>query len=314
MFKYLGQQLLSLVSTLLLVSLIIYIIFSIIPGDPVNLLTGVSASQEQIEILRAKLGLDQNLFVRYITWLKGTLSADFGNSIQYNIPVRDLIGERLVVTSALALLSIVIILLVSIPLGLLSAYYYKTTLDKVVSNSAIIGLSIPNYFLGILIIWLLGIVFKLFTPGIFVNYYDNVGQFFMCLFFPALAIAIPNICIMVRFIRTALVAQLKQDYVKTARSKGGTKLQIMSKHIIRNAIIPILTLLGMIIVEVLAGSIVIEQVFSLPGIGRLLIGGINSRDFPVVMTLVVYIAFLVIIINTLVELLVRLNDPRIGHD
>jgi len=313
MLRYIGRQLLNLVFTLLLVSFIIYIIFSVIPGDPVSLLTGVSASPEQIEVLREKLGLNQNLFVRYISWLKGALRADFGNSIQYSIPVKDLIWDRLVVTSSLAMLSIIIIVLLALPLGLLSAYYYKTIWDKIIANVVVLGLSIPNYFLGILIIWILGLVFKLFTPGIFVNYDDNVWQFLICLLFPALAIAIPNICIMVKFIRTAVLEQFKQDYVKTAKSKGGTKKHIMYKHIMKNAITPIITLFGMIIAEVLAGSIVIEQVFSLPGLGRLLIGAINSRDFPVVMTLVLYITFLVVIINSFVELLLRMNDPRIRN-
>ena len=311
MTKYIARQFLSLLITMLLVSLIIYSIFSIIPGDPVTLLSGVSASPEQIEILREKLGLDQNLFERYITWIRGALTADFGNSIQYNLPVKDLIGDRLVVTSSLAFLSILIVLCVSFPLGLLSAHFNKRFLDKAINNSIILGLSVPNYFLGIFIIWLLGITFKMFVPGEFVHYSNDIVKYWKCLFFPALTISIPCICMMTKFIRTSILGQFRLDYVRTAKSKGGTQKHILFKHILRNAIIPIFTLLGMIIADVLAGSIIVEQVFSIPGIGRLLIGGINSRDFPVVITLVVYISFLIIFINFIVELIVKLNDPRI---
>ena len=311
MRKYIARQIISLLITLLLVSLIIYTIFSIIPGDPVTLLSGVSASQEQIEVLREKLGLDQNLFERYVTWMKGALTADFGNSIQYSIPVKDLVWDRLVVTSSLALLSIIIVLLISFPLGILSAYFNNKFLDKFISNTVVLGLSIPNYFLGILLIWVFGIILKSFMPGEFVHYSKNVIQYWKSLFFPALAVSIPCISMMTKFIRTSILGQFRQDYVRTAKSKGGTQRHILFKHIIRNSIIPIFTLLGMIIADILSGSIITEQVFSIPGIGRLLIGGINSRDFPVVITLVVYISFLIVVINFLVELLVRLNDPRI---
>jgi ABC-type dipeptide/oligopeptide/nickel transport systems, permease components len=311
MAKHIVRQFIGLWVTMLLVSLIIYSIFTIIPGDPVTLLTGVSASPEQIEILREKLGLDQNLFERYLTWVKGALTADFGNSIQYNIPVKDLIWDRLIVTSSLGVLSIAIIFCVSFPLGIASAYFNGRILDKLISNGIILGLSIPSYFLGIFIIWLLGITLKLFVPGEFIHYSQNAVQYWKSLFFPALAISIPSICMLAKFIRASILGQIRQDYVRTAKSKGGTQSHIFFKHILRNAIIPIFTFLGMIIADVLAGSIIIEQVFSIPGIGRLLIGGISSRDFPVVITLVVYISFLTIIINFIIELIVRLNDPRI---
>lgn len=311
MIKYIGRQLFSLILTLFLISIVIFIIFSIIPGDPVDLLAGVSASEEQVAVLREKLGLNQNMFTRYIIWIKGALCGNFGNSIQYDVPVKELIGERLIVTSNLALLSIFIMLIISIPMGIVSAYYNKKIFDKIVSNAIVIGLSIPNYFLGILIIWLFGIEFQVFIPGKYVDYRENYWGFLCGLFFPALAIAIPKISMMIKFIRTSILVQFRSAYVKTAKSKGESRGYIILHHILRNAIIPIATLLGMIIADALAGSIVIEQVFGIPGIGRLLIGSISSRDFPVVMTLVIYIAFLVVLVNFLVEFLIKINDPRI---
>lgn len=311
MVKYMCRQFVTLLITLFLVTVIIFIIFSLIPGDPVDLLVGVSASEEQRQILREKLGLDQNLLIRYLTWIKGALRGEFGNSIQYSVPVKELIGSRLIVTTWLAILSLFIILLISVPLGILGAYFNKNIIDKLIDNTTIIGLSIPNYFFGILLIWIFGIIFKIFVPGRFTNHTENFREFLRCLFFPALAIAVPKICMVSRFMKSSIMNQFLFPYTVTAKSKGSSRIHIILYHILRNAAIPVATLFGMIAADTLAGSIVIEQVFGIPGIGRLLVGAINSRDFPLVMTLVIYISFVVILLNFIVELMIKVNDPRI---
>jgi peptide/nickel transport system permease protein len=312
MTRYVLRHILSLIVTLFLVSVIIVCIFSAIPGDPVTLLSGTSASPEQLDALREKLNLNQSLVTRYAFWLKNALHGDFGESIQYARPVKELILDRLAVTSTLALLAIVLILGVSIPLGILLSFYRNTAFDAVVSNALIAGLSVPNYLAGIVLIWLFGIVLHLFTPGGFVPFRTDAFAYFQSLLFPAIAVAIPNTCMMTKFIRTSINAELQKDYVRTAESKGATRGYILRVHVLKNAAVPVLTMFGILLAEVLSGSIILEQVFTIPGIGRLLIGGINARDFPLVMTIVLYTAFIVVTVNFAAELLVRVNDPRMG--
>jgi peptide/nickel transport system permease protein len=311
MFRYLAQQLLSLIVTLLLVSLIIVGIFSTIPGDPVTVLSGTTASPEQVETLRVKLNLNQPLQQRYGLWLKNALKGDFGESIQYARPVKDLILERLTVTFTLTFMAMVLSLLISVPLGWWAALHQNKLPDILVNIGVIAGLSIPNFLAGIGLIWLFGIVFRLFTPGGFVTFSADPALYFRFLLFPAIAVAIPNTCMMTKFIRASVEEEMRKDYVRTAFSKGGGKLYVLRVHVLKNAAIPVLTVFGMLLAETLSGSIILEQVFTIPGLGRLLVGGINARDFPLVMTLTLYIAFVVAGVNFAAELLARQSDPRI---
>jgi len=174
-----------------------------------------------------------------------------------------------------------------------------------------IDISLPSFFLGVLFIWLFGIVLKLFVPGGYADFRENPIGFFGYMIFPAIAVALPNIAVVVKFLRSSAIAQLRADYVRTAYGKGNTDDAVLYRHVLKNAILPVITLFGMIVAEVFSGSIIVEQVFSLPGIGRLLISSITSRDFPVVETLVVYIAFLVVLANFTADLVLQLVDPRI---
>ena len=310
MIKYIFRQILGLFATLLLVSIIIFVCFTIIPGNPAELLAGVNASEEQIEIIREQLGLNQNLIYRYINWLAGALTGNFGESIQYGVPVKALLGDRIVVTSSLAIMTLIITIVISFPLGLISALYQRRIADKIISTSVSIGMAMPNYLLGIVFIWICGLILHVFVPGQYCSYSDDLLLFIKGLIFPALAIAIPKICLMIKYIRNSIVEQYNAEYVKTARCNGGDKKYIILHHIMRNALIPMATLFGMVITDTMAGSIVVEQEVGVPGVGRLLISAINNRDFPVVMTLVVYISLIVICINFIVELLIKINDPR----
>jgi ABC-type dipeptide/oligopeptide/nickel transport system permease component len=315
MFKFAARHTAGLLITLILVSLIIAAIFSFIPGDPATLLTGTNASPEQREALRESLGLNHNMFQRYVMWIKALFSLHTGGaqgavSTQYGMPINRLLGDRLIVTSSIALLASVFMLLVSVPLGFLAAYKKNTWIDALVNNVSILGLSIPNYLTGILLIWLCGITFRLFTPGQFVHYSVSAIRYWQSLFFPALAVAIPNSAMLTKFIRNSVWDEMHEEYTNTAKSKGASRLRILFFHVAQNAATPVLTVAGILIAEILSGSIVIEQVFAIPGLGRLLIGGINARDFPIVITVTVYIAFIVVIVNFIFELLSRLCDPR----
>ncbi|MDR3146672.1 MAG: ABC transporter permease [Treponema sp.] len=310
--RFIGRRLLITILTLFLVSLLTFAAFRFIPGDPAVLALGVEATAEQLAALRAEMGLDRSLPEQYFFWLGNFFTGNLGNSARFRgIPIAELIAERLPVTFTLAFMAVVFILLISLTVTLLTVRRENSILDKLVNTITTINISIPGFFLGVLFIWIFGLLLRLFTPGAYVSYRENAGAFLGYLVFPALAIAIPNAAVVIKFLRGSVFQQLRGDYVRTAYSKGGSRRWVLYRHVLRNAVIPALTLLGMIIGDIFSGSIVIEQVFTIPGIGRLIIASITSRDFPMVQTLVVYIACVVVLANTLVDIAIRMIDPRI---
>ncbi|GHV49258.1 peptide ABC transporter [Spirochaetia bacterium] len=309
---YIGRRLIITLLTLFLVSLLTFTAFRIIPGDPASFILGMEATDEQIEMLREEMGLNRPLPVQYFAWLKNFLTGNLGNSSRFRgASISGMIRERLPVTFSLASIALGFILIISIPAVLLSVKKEGSALDRSMNTLTAVNISFPGFFLAVLFIWVFGLILKLFVPGAYVDYRTNTAGFLGYLVFPALAIAIPNAAILVKFLRASVFQQLRSDYVRTAYSKGNSPRRTLYIHVLKNAIIPGVTLLGMIIGEIFSGSIVIEQVFTIPGIGRLLIASITSRDYPMVQTLVVYIAFIVIAANTLVDIAIQSIDPRI---
>lgn len=313
------KKIITLIMTLFLVSVAAFLAFQIIPGDVVTSILGMEATPEREEQLREELGLNDPPVVRYVNWAGGVLRGDLGRSYQYSknmnemMPVAELIGDKLPVTLWLAGLAMVLIIAVSIPLGVLWAKSSNRFLDAALGVITQATMAIPSFFLGILVTFLFGVVLKWFAPGGYVSYREDMGKFLVYLLFPALSIALPKIAMTARFLRNSMLTEMKSDYVRTAYSKGCTRQRVMYGHVLRNAMMPVITFLGMIIAEIVAGSIVIEQVFGLPGIGRLLISSINNRDFPVVEILILYITFVVIFVYFLVDILYRVIDPRISE-
>lgn len=309
----------TLIMTLFLVSVAAFLAFQIIPGDVVTSILGTEATPEREEQLREELGLNDPPVKRYLSWVGGVLRGDFGRSYQYSknmnemMPVAELIGDKLPVTLWLAGLAMALIILVSIPLGVIWAKSGSRILDAALGVVTQTAMAVPSFFLGILITFLFGILFRWFVPGGYVSYREDLGGFLGYLLFPALSVALPKIAMTARFLRNSMLTQMQADYVRTAYSKGCTGRQVMYGHVLRNAMMPVITFLGMIIAEIVAGSIVVEQVFGLPGIGRLLISSINNRDFPVVEILILYITFAVIFVYFLVDILYRVIDPRISE-
>ena len=256
--------------------------------------------------------------VRYFRWAGGVLRGDLGISYRYAknmnemMPVAELIGDKLPVTLSLAAISLALIVVVSIPLGVLWVRSKNRVLDAALGVITQVSMAIPSFFLGIIVTYLFGMVLKCFVPGGYVSYEKDMGGFLFYLLFPAMAIALPKAAMTARFLRSSMLTELKADYVRTARSKGCGERRVMYSHVLRNAMMPVITFLGMIIAEIVAGSIVVEQVFSLPGIGRLLISSISTRDLPVVEILILYITFVVIFVYFLVDILYRVVDPRIS--
>ncbi len=311
--KNLIKKMITLILTLFVVSVLTFIAFQVLPGDSAIASFGTDASPEQVEALREQMGYNDPIIVQYGNWLKGAVTGDLGQSISYHQPVSTLIGERLPVTLTLAILSLLMILVISLPLGIVTSRKQKSRMEGVWLFFTQLGMAIPPFFLGILITMGLGITLQWFTPGAFVSWNEDKAGFLYYLIFPAIAVAVPKIAMMTKFLRSSIKRQISMDYVRTAKSKGNTTRGIMYNHVLKNALIPVITFLAMIIAEIFAGSIIVEQVFNLPGLGRLLVAAISTRDFPVVQAIVLYIAALVLILNFIVDVLYQVIDPRVGE-
>ncbi len=311
--KYIVKKALTLVGTLLLVSFIAFLLFQIVPGDPVTSMLGTEYSEERAESLREELGINKPVIVRYVNWLTDFVKGDFGISYKYKMPVSKLISDKMPVTMYLAVITLIIIVVISIPLGVFMARFGHRKVSKVfdIVNQSV--MAVPSFFLGIVITIIFGLVLKWFTPGKYVSYRDDFNGFIMYLIPAAFAVAIPKIAMMVKFLKNSLIREMDSDYVRTAYSKGAGESRVLFCHVLRNGLMPAITLLGMIIAEIMAGSIVVEQVFNLPGLSAILVSSVSTRDYPVVQAIVVYIAFVVIITNCIVDILYHIIDPRVKN-
>lgn len=281
------------------------------PGNPARIMLGTEASDTEVLQLEKQLGLDKPLLIQYTDWMKGIITADFGVSIKYSKPVSDLILSRLPVTLSLALMSIIIVVVVAIPLGIFMAQRQNKVSDLFFSSVTQLGMAIPPFWFGMLLIMYLGMVFSFFSVSGYVPWSESVQGALGSLLLPAVTIALPQIAIKFRYVRNSIIEQLGQDYVRTVQSRGLSAKLIMFKHILKNAMIPILTIFGLIVAEIVAGTVIVEQVFGLPGVGSLLVSSINYRDFPLVQGIIMYITVAVVFVNFIIDMLYTVMDPRI---
>lgn len=301
----------TLAATVLLVSVITFLVFQVLPGDPAQIVLGVDADPYQLAALRQDMGLDRPVGERYWTWMANAVSGDLGDSLRYQRPVSEILAERLPVTISLALFSLGLTLAIGLPLGVYVARKDGKLSSVLISAFTQLGVSVPSFWLAFLLILLFSVTFRLFPTYGYVPWSQDPAGTIRSLFLPSLALAIPSIAVVVRYLRNTLLDQATMDYVRTARSKGLRESAIMYRHLLRNALIPVVTIVGLLIAETLGGSIVVENVFALPGLGNLLITSIGTRDLPLVQSLVLYIAVLVVGINFAVDILYKVIDPRI---
>ena len=309
--KYVGKKMITMCLTLLLVSFLVFLCFTVIPGDPALAKLGTEATPERVEALRREMGLDRPFLVRYADWLLSFAKGDMGESYSYEMPVTQMLAGKVPITITMSVLSMLMIVGVSIPLGLYTARHEGGVADRIIYAVNQIMMAIPAFFAGILITILFGIVLRLFTPGGYVSYSQNFMGFLGYMIFPAMAIALPKIAMTVKLLRSGLLSEKKMDYTRTAYSRGNNTKDVLYKHVLKNAMIPVITFLGMTFADIIAGSIIVEQVFNIPGIGRILMTSISNRDYPVVIAIIVCLAAAVIVINTLVDVIYPWVDPRI---
>ncbi len=297
--------------TLMVVSLCVFLSFNIIPGDPATRRLGTEATPELIQQVREEMGLNEPLLVRYKDWVVSMVKGDMGTSYSYALPVSSMIADKIPITVTMALMAFVLMVIISIPLGLYTAKHAGGVIDRVIVVLNQIVMAIPPFFSGILLSLVFGMILKLFTPGAFVSYKTDMKGFIHYLIFPAIAIALPKASMCIKLLRSSVIEEASKDYTRTAYSRGNSTNGVLYKHVLKNAMIPVITFMGMALADMIAGSIVIEQVFGIPGLSRILMTSISNRDYPVVEAIIMMIAAIVIVTNLLVDIIYRIVDPRI---
>jgi peptide/nickel transport system permease protein len=307
---FLTRRLLVALLTLLLASFVVFAVLEVLPGDPARLMLGMNASPEALAALREQMGLDQPLLTRYLAWVGGLLSFDLGRSYTYSVPVSGLVLERLSVSLPLALASLTLSTLIAIPVGIFAASRRGATGDAFSMGLAQVGVAIPNFWFALLLVYLFAVWLRWVPAGGFPGWGGGAWPAMKALVLPTLALALPQSAILARVTRAALIDALDQDYIRTARAKGVSRSGVLWHHALRNAMIPVATIMGLQFAFLLAGTVVVENVFYLPGLGRLIFQAITQRDLIVVESVVMLLVASVILINLLVDLSYALIDPR----
>lgn len=304
------RKTLSLILLLVLVSLIVFGVLHVLPGDPAQVILGLNASDETLANLRAQLGLDQSYWTQYFNWMRGHLGGRSADSITYGLPVIRLIGASLLITGPLALMAMLVAVVTAIPLGIFAARHQNRPGDTLVMGATQIGLAIPEFWLGLLLMLLFAVQWGWLPAGGFPGWGVSAWGSLKALLLPAFALGVIRAAIITRLTRASMLEVLREDYVRTARAKGLRPRTVIYLHALKNALIPVLTVMGLQLGQLLAGAVIIENVYHLPGLGRLIFQAIGQRDLPVVRDGVLFMAAAVVSVNYLVDMAYVLIDPR----
>lgn len=313
MTSYVARRLLQAVGVLLGVSVLVFAIIHLVPGDPVRLALGTRFDQATYDALRERAGLDQPLLVQYFDWIRGALTGDLGVSFRSGRPVTALILERLPATLSLAGAAIIVALAIAVPLGIVSALRQGSPLDYVATTFSQAGISIPDFWMGILLILFFALRLNLLPPSGYVSLLANPWEWFIHLLMPAVTVGVVSGSILTRFVRSSMLEALGQDFTRTARSKGLREQVVVRRHVLRNALIPVITITGLQLAYLLSGVIVVERVFAWPGLGLLALDAVQARDYPVLQGAVLLFALFFLLVNLIVDLLYAFIDPRIRY-
>ena len=311
MLRYMLKRLISLCLSLTVASFVIFFVIEIAPGDPASFMLGLNAQPDTVAALRAELGLDVPKLQRYFDWVSGMLTGNFGTSYTYRTPVAEMIGDRLWVSLPLAIYALTLSTLIAFPAGIYAAARRGGPGDVAVMGATQLGVAIPNFWFAMVMVLIFSINLRWFSAGGFPGWEKGFLGGLKSLTLPAISLALPQAAILARVMRSSLLDTLSQDYMRTARAKGLTQRQALWRHALRNALIPVLTIIGLQFSFLLAGAIIIEHVFFLPGLGRLVFQSISQRDLIVVESVVMLLVFSVILVNFLVDLAYAAVDPRL---
>ncbi len=315
MAAFLLKRLATLLATLLATSVIVFLVLEILPGDPALLVLGIDATDEQLAVFRHEYGLDQPILDRYLLWIGNLLTGDFGISYAYKTPVWPLIAERLLLTYPLAAGAMLLTVVLALGLGVYAAAQHNKPGDLAIMGVSQLGISIPNFWFGLLLILFFAVNLGWFSAGGFPGWGNGIGPAMKSLILPSISLAVVQAAILARITRSSVLEVLREDFVRTARAKGLSRQSVLWGHVLRNALIPVITVIGLQFGNLLTGTIVVEQVFSLPGLGRLIFQAISNRDIEVVKAAVILLAFTVVAVNFIVDVLYAVIDPRLkAHD
>jgi peptide/nickel transport system permease protein len=312
--RYILRRVAGMAVTLLFVSLLVFIVVRVLPGDPALIMLGIEASPDAVARLREALGLDRPVPVQYVHWVGRAVLGDLGRSIQYDVPVAGLILSRLPVTLPLTLMAAALMVLAALPLGIFAATRHRRWGDYLTMTLSQLGIAVPGFWAGLLLILLFAVKLGWFKAGGFDGWGQGVGEAVKSLLLPAVALGLFQFAVLARTTRSALLEVLGEEYVKTARAKGVAERAVLFRHALRNALIPIVTVAGVQLGQLMAGSIILESVFYLPGLGRLALGAISARDLPVIQGVVLFVASGIVMINAAVDMLYGVLDPRIRYE
>jgi peptide/nickel transport system permease protein len=317
MLPFFFKRLISLVMTLAVASLLVFAVLELLPGNAAEVILGESATPESLAAMKLKLGLDQPAATRYSQWMGGLLTGRSADSISYGTPTAQLITERLQVSLPLALMAMALTVLIALSLGLYAASRHQRLADVGVMSLSQLGIAMPNFWLAILLIWVFAVNLQWFSAGGFPGWSEAQGggvlDGLQALLLPAIALAVVQAAVLTRVTRSAVLEVMREDFVRTARAKGLSQRQALWRHVLRNAMIPVLTVAGLQFANLITGTIVVENVFVLPGVGRLVFQAISNRDLVVVRDVVMLLAAVVVVVNFLVDVLTAVIDPRLRH-
>lgn len=313
MVSYFLRRLLAAVPVMLFVALFVFMLLRLAPGDPAQIILGDQATPEQIAVIREHLGLDQPLMLQFVQWLSNIASGDFGQSLISNRPVLDMISHRLGATVSLAVVAMVLTVLISVPLGVLAAWHHGKLIDKSVMAFSVICFSVPIFVIGYILIGVFAVELRWFPVQGYRPLSAGIDQFLHRIFLPSLALASIYIALVARMTRASMLEVMREDYVRTARAKGLAEHVVLFRHALRNAAIPILTVVGAGFAMMISGVVVTETVFNIPGLGRLVVDAVLARDYPVIQGIILLTAGTYVVINLLIDLSYALTDPRIRY-
>ena len=314
MLKYAIRRLLSIIPVLWLVSAMVFVLIHLVPGDPVLVILGAAAKPEQVEMMRQRLGLDQPILIQYWDWMTALLQGDLGASIRSGEPVTRLILERMPITISVAAVALFLSLAISLPAGIIAALRHNTYTDYFFMILVILAMSIPSFWLALLLMMLFSFQLNLLPVMGWISIFDNFWGGIQYLILPSVSLAFILAAIVSRMTRSSMLEVLREDYIVTALAKGTPKRFIVFKHALKNAFAPVLTIIGFNIGFLLGGTVVIEDVYSIPGVGRLILGAIANRDYPVVQGCILMVTSIVVFVNAAVDVAYAYFDPRVSFD
>lgn len=313
MLSYILRRLAATVPVLFTVAVMVFLMLRLTPGDPAAIIAGDNATTQQILDIRTKLGLEQPILQQFFIWLGGLLRGELGESFFFRKTVFELISERIEPTLSLAFLTIVLAVLIAIPLGVLAAYKQGTWIDRIVMGFSVIGFSVPVFVIGYLLIYVFAIKLGWFPVQGYQRIGNGMWPWFRSLVLPACTLSVIYVALIARMTRTSVLEVLSEDYIRTARAKGQTEVKVLFQHALKNAAVPIVTVVGIGVALLIGGVVVTESVYSIPGLGRLTVDAVLARDFPVIQAIILAFSFVYVLINLLVDLSYTIFDPRIRY-